>query len=266
MGKILKGIGIIIGFFIFLALLGAMFGSNDPTAPDDINSDTKTAYTQDGKNFVSKERMDENIKYGYAKVGDYKKVQVPLNTVVVGASVIPDEPSKGEDQTKTPEQSTSTTLKETQITSNEDFSQEKVTQESAKDAIRDALSGNDYTVSVNEISSPDDMNIIIKVAPWDTWNTEGFVHGTADDAAKVFSILFSNPTVERVYYWQDQNFIDKYGNKEISKAIAFDMTKETANKIKWDNFINERMLIDYKSLFNVVDGSYIHPAIQKEIQ
>lgn len=78
MGGILKGIGAIICMSILMALLGApVFGM-----------DTKTAYTRDGINFVSKERVEENIKYEYARPGDYREVQVPLNTVVVDASVV----------------------------------------------------------------------------------------------------------------------------------------------------------------------------------
>jgi hypothetical protein len=51
--------------------------------------ETKTAYTRDGTHFISKERVDENIRYEYAKPGEYREVQVPLDTVVVGASAIP---------------------------------------------------------------------------------------------------------------------------------------------------------------------------------
>jgi len=52
--------------------------------------ENKTAYTRDGVHFVSKERMEENILYEYAQPGDYREVQVPLDTLVVGASVIPE--------------------------------------------------------------------------------------------------------------------------------------------------------------------------------
>ena len=80
MGIILKGIGVVISLIVLLQLLGApVFGT-----------DTKTAYTRDGIHFVTKERMDENIKYEYAKPGDYREVQVPLNTIVVNASVVPE--------------------------------------------------------------------------------------------------------------------------------------------------------------------------------
>jgi len=66
----------------------AISGSSANTASssasgDDISTSTKTAYTQDGMNFISKARMEQNIKLGLAKSGDYKEVQVPLDTVIV---------------------------------------------------------------------------------------------------------------------------------------------------------------------------------------
>ncbi len=93
MGIIFKGIGVVISLIVLLQLLGApVFGT-----------DTKTAYTQDGIHFVTKERMDENIKYEYAKSGDYRELQVPLNTIVVNASVIP-ESALDQDKEETNEQ------------------------------------------------------------------------------------------------------------------------------------------------------------------
>ena len=52
-------------------------------------NETKTAYTRDGINFVSKERVEENIRFEYAKPGEYREVAVPLDAIVVGASTIP---------------------------------------------------------------------------------------------------------------------------------------------------------------------------------
>lgn len=72
--------GIVSCLFILLVLLSVAC----------LGADTKTAYTRDGINFVSKERMEENIRYEYAKPGDYREVQVPLTTAVVNASVIPE--------------------------------------------------------------------------------------------------------------------------------------------------------------------------------
>ena len=65
-------------------------------------TETKTAYTRDDINFVSKERVEENIKYEYAKPGDYREVQVPIDTVVIGASPIPQNISLPEGKKETP--------------------------------------------------------------------------------------------------------------------------------------------------------------------
>lgn len=78
MSKFYKRIGAILILFILLTLLAA----------PGFGMETKTAYTRDGIHYISKERVDENIRYEYAKRGDYREVQVPLNTIVVGASAI----------------------------------------------------------------------------------------------------------------------------------------------------------------------------------
>jgi hypothetical protein len=79
MGKFYR-IGAVIVLFFFLALLSA----------PGFGLETKMAYTRDGIQYISKERVDENIRYEYAKPGDYREVQVPINTIVVGASAIPE--------------------------------------------------------------------------------------------------------------------------------------------------------------------------------
>jgi hypothetical protein len=66
-----------------------------------FGQETKSAYTRDGIQYVSKERVDENIRYEYAKMGDYREVQVPLNTIIVGASAIPENISLPEGKKET---------------------------------------------------------------------------------------------------------------------------------------------------------------------
>lgn len=61
-------------------------------------NETKTAYTRDGINFVSKERVEENIRFEYAKPGEYREVAVPLDAIVVGASTIPKNLTAAEDK------------------------------------------------------------------------------------------------------------------------------------------------------------------------
>jgi hypothetical protein len=87
MGKFHR-IGAVVVLFILLTSL----------ATPGFGQETKTAYTRDGIQYVSKERVDENIRYEYAKPGDYREVQVPLNTIVVGASAIPENISLPEEK------------------------------------------------------------------------------------------------------------------------------------------------------------------------
>jgi hypothetical protein len=76
-------IGLFVDLSIGLLILFAV------TAAVGSDPETKTAYTRDGIHFISKERVDENIRYEYAKPGEYREEQVPLDTVVVGGSSIP---------------------------------------------------------------------------------------------------------------------------------------------------------------------------------
>jgi hypothetical protein len=62
--------------------------TDSSTSTTQKSANTKTAYTHDGISYISKERVDENIKAGVAKPGDYEEVQVPLDTFVVGGSTI----------------------------------------------------------------------------------------------------------------------------------------------------------------------------------
>ena len=59
--------------------------SDSASTPPATTGPTKIAYTRDGKTFVSKERMEENIKAHVAERGDYEEVQVPLDTPITGA-------------------------------------------------------------------------------------------------------------------------------------------------------------------------------------
>jgi len=54
--------------------------------PENSDADTKTAYTKDGINFISEERLEQNIRNGLANLGEYDKVQVPMDTIIAEAS------------------------------------------------------------------------------------------------------------------------------------------------------------------------------------
>ncbi|MCJ7444848.1 MAG: hypothetical protein MUO26_10015 [Methanotrichaceae archaeon] len=83
----MKGFGAIIGLFILLALFSAIFGPHESSTPslDAGSAASKIAYTKDGKNFISKERLNENVRLGES-ASDYELVQVPINTQLADTS------------------------------------------------------------------------------------------------------------------------------------------------------------------------------------
>jgi hypothetical protein len=99
----------IIFWFLFIGFLLLLIV---PPASGSANG-TKIAYTRDGVHFISKERVEENIRYEYARQGEYREVSVPLDTVVVGASVIPENLSAREIEVKSPDE------EKTPVTSNQ---------------------------------------------------------------------------------------------------------------------------------------------------
>ena len=60
--------------------------SNENSDEEYGSKETKTAYTKDGINFISEERLEQNIRNGLANLGEYEKVQVPLDTKVIEVS------------------------------------------------------------------------------------------------------------------------------------------------------------------------------------
>jgi len=100
-----------IGLFILFTLM----------ATAGTAQETKTAYTRDDINFISKERVDENIRYEYAKPGDYREVQVPLDTIVVGASAILQNISTSKEKEETaPEEKSPSSSNQTAPSASED--------------------------------------------------------------------------------------------------------------------------------------------------
>lgn len=103
------------GYFIVIIAVTALLAL---LAAPAFGVETKTAYTRDGINFISKERMEENIRYEYARPGDYREVQVPMDTVIVGESFMPENISHEEkDKAQAKENNLSSGLKSTAPTS-----------------------------------------------------------------------------------------------------------------------------------------------------
>lgn len=207
MGVIKKGIGAILGLFILFALLGAILGPHDTSihaATVSHSEDTKTAYTRDNINFISKERVDENIKAGVARPGDYKEVQVPLNTTVVGGSVFDESDSKQEEKT-TPTQPS--TPKQTSVTSTPEEQSVYVQKQSGSPSA-DSISGQkEQTATAQQV-----------VPSQQTQSSEAKSTTTAPiKESNVASAPYSS-----------QETVTQYGAKEYAaSAVATDNTVQT---------------------------------------
>ena len=73
--------------------------------------------------------------------------------------------------------------------------------------------------------------------------------------------LFGITGVEMVIVDLENTFTDAYGQEEKERAVSLTITKETADKINWEN-INAS---NRAGLLRVADDFYIHPGILKNI-
>ena len=84
------------------------------------------------------------------------------------------------------------------------------------------------------------------------YNTELLIQ---DEQTKIYQKLFNNYNINNISIESDMNFTDSYGQRSEQTAVFSYMSKETANKINWNNFISS-------NLPTVADGYYVSPVIQ----
>ncbi len=253
MGFIMKGLKVIIGLIVFFAVIGAIFGNHNTSTPAATTSqptDTKTAYTRDNVNFISKDRVDENIKAGVAKPGDYKEVQVLLSTVVV-SGYAPDSGVSNQGEPSTP------TQQQIQPSSSQAVTTEKTNAPSSTGVLN--------VESVKQMMPSGESNDIITVNAGSVYVTRkmaenlnaGMTLGSARmDTIDIFKALFKDSRVNSVKITSTTGFVDKYGQTSEGTGTIYTMTRGTYQKINWDNFLDD-------NLDQVSDYVYIHPAFLK---
>jgi len=245
MGFIMKGLKVIIGLVVFLIIIGAIFGNHTstPAATTSQSPDTKTAYTRDNVNFISKDRVDENVKAGLAKSGDYKEVQVPLSTVVVGGYT-PDSSVSNQGETSAPVQQTQPTPSQTVTPSS--------TGVLNSDSVKQMMPGGEG----NDIITVNDGSVDITRKMAENLNAGMTLGSSRMDAIDIFKALFKDSRVNSVKITSTTEFVNKYGQTSESTGTIYTMTRVTYEKINWDNFIDD-------NLDQVSDYVYIHPAFLK---
>ena len=106
--------------------------------------------------------------------------------------------------------------------------------------------GKQQSISVNPVSG----YVVIRRPDQDFWS----LVLQEDDATKMFEKLFKDPRVKLVRITTYLEGVDAYGQKVTNVGTRFIMSRETADKINWDNFL-------YSRLPDVADEAYINPVL-----
>lgn len=77
-----------------------------------------------------------------------------------------------------------------------------------------------------------------------------------NNAAEAFPIVFKDSKVEKAMVTIKTTFVDEYGKKYDDDGIRVMLTRETYEKITWENF-------NVENFEQVADSLYTHPALSK---
>lgn len=144
-----------------------------------------------------------------------------------------------------------------------DFSKSELTKENITKAISKVI-GEDKLKSV-DITVENQKNVVdISYNPGTIWNEKSLVENNAVTATNVMEILFKNSKIDKVWVWTETEMQDAKGNNSTEKVLNVCLTRENAKDINWTNF-KDKVAGDYKALYNIVDSSFIHPGIAKEL-
>lgn len=78
------------------------------------------------------------------------------------------------------------------------------------------------------------------------------LNGARIDSIDIFENLFKDNRVQKVTVISTVELVDQYGQTSRGKGTEYTITRETANKVNWDNLL-------FENLDKIADGYYIHP-------
>jgi hypothetical protein len=78
------------------------------------------------------------------------------------------------------------------------------------------------------------------------------LNGARIDSIDIFENLFKDSRVQKVTVISTVELVDQYGQTSRGKGTEYTITRETANKVNWDNLL-------FENLDKIADGYYIHP-------
>ena len=74
------------------------------------------------------------------------------------------------------------------------------------------------------------------------------------ESLEIFQPIFEQDEVSEVSIMWQLELIDQYGNSEYEMVMSTTFTKETAEKVNWEN-------VAYENVPNIADSYYEHPAL-----
>lgn len=86
------------------------------------------------------------------------------------------------------------------------------------------------------------------------WNEQTMRDSFYRNVVEVLSTI-ENEEFDRIVFDASAEMVDQYGNTKEMKVLTVNLTKETVDKINFDNFIAD-------NLIDIADAVFIHPAFQ----
>ena len=167
-------------------------------------------------------------------------------------------------QTPTPTATPTATPEPTKVPEKVEFSTLEVTKENIDLAVKGIIGEDNYKGC--DITVENNMTIVdVFFNPGFVWDETDLVNQTARNAVNAMEILFTNPGIDKIWFWAETAMIDAKGNESDVNVVNVALTKENAADINWPKF-KEMVVTDYQKLFNIADDSFINPNIAKNLK
>lgn len=113
--------------------------------------------------------------------------------------------------------------------------------------------GDTINETVTNIGFDEDEKVLkATVKGKDGWSEKSIGLGFYEDSTAVYRELAKDDRIEEAWLTITFPMQDTYGNTEEEEVMVTYMSRETMDKINWDNF-------DYRMLLDVADGKRIYP-------
>ncbi|WP_284037479.1 membrane lipoprotein lipid attachment site-containing protein [Neobacillus sp. 114] len=103
-----------------------------------------------------------------------------------------------------------------------------------------------------------DKIILLTLAGDENLSNKMTIKGMLMDSSKAFQEVFKNKDASEVTLFWQFPMVDSYGKSKEENVIKISLTRETFDKVEWQNF-------DYNNFEKIADQYWIHPALANEL-